>query len=227
MQDKKPTVADIQMLHGAVQVLEDETKGSEEAIAVAQRMMQMFVANQLDPIEPADLSDIYGFAETEARECATVLNGVYHDDKAKAAVASDGQIIVSMPSAYDPDKAGKIVRRDGSEILGAYPDMTPLIKGFDESPKEVTLYDLAPEELSYRMNMALANYLLNPWLYSHGSPVALVGKLANVGIGVGKSGVEIIAAAGNEAWEGQPHAIRKTLPDGTTVYIQIKKIDLN
>lgn len=47
------------------------------------------------------------------------LIGVYHDGEAQMAVASDAHVLVASAGAYDPDKAGQTIGRDGEVITEA------------------------------------------------------------------------------------------------------------
>lgn len=45
------------------------------------------------------------------------MNGVFHDEEAQAAVASNAQILVASTGHYDPEKAGQIIDKDGHPIV--------------------------------------------------------------------------------------------------------------
>lgn len=81
--------------------------------------------------------DLYKFA-VKNDPCRPALTGVFHDEAAQLAVASDAQILVTSKSHYAPEHAGKIIDKEGNEIKKAkdgemvpcrYPDYARVIGG--------------------------------------------------------------------------------------------------
>jgi len=71
--------------------------------------------------------DLYKF--TSKDNIRPVMTGVYHDPEAQVAVASDLHILVAYAGAYDPDRAGQVVRKDGT-----VPVYDSSYKGKEEQP---------------------------------------------------------------------------------------------
>ena len=60
-----------------------------------------------------------------------VMSGVYMNEQAGEAVATNKHVLVTNKRKYDVEKAGKIITKSGEEIFGSYPDyksITPKIE---------------------------------------------------------------------------------------------------
>lgn len=60
--------------------------------------------------------DLYKFV-TKNEPYRPALTGVFHDEEAQTAVATDSQILVASTNHYDPEKAGQIIGPDGLPVL--------------------------------------------------------------------------------------------------------------
>lgn len=67
------------------------------------------------------------FAFCDPKASRPILCGVYHDETARAAVATNGRILFANPAEYNEDNAGKIVNKLGHEIDGRFPNWAGVI----------------------------------------------------------------------------------------------------
>lgn len=82
--------------------------------------------------------DLYKFVDKDIN-CRPAICGVFHDEAAQLAVASDARILVTSKSNYAPEHAGKIIDKEGNEITKKtkdgervpcrYPDYARVIGG--------------------------------------------------------------------------------------------------
>lgn len=62
---------------------------------------------------------------TDHDEFRPALNGVFHDDG--FAVATDSHFLVAIKEGYDKKNNGKVIHKDGKEIMGTYPKWRMII----------------------------------------------------------------------------------------------------
>ena len=83
--------------------------------------IQSFCAGKKEPVRPQ-------------------MYGVYHSPDGEA-VSTDAYVLVVSKSAYDKSKKGKIVDKDGKEIIGKYPDYRKVLPK-ENSPVKVDYDDM-------------------------------------------------------------------------------------
>ena len=83
---------------------------------------------------------IHSFSAGKKEQVRPQLYGVYHSPDG-AAVSTDAYVLVVSKSAYDKSKKGKIVDKDGKEIIGKYPDYRKVLPK-ENSPVKVDYDDM-------------------------------------------------------------------------------------